>query len=364
MFIILATAALFFREDISDTMLAAGNRCVLVIVPSLYFFSVLAAFCVRSGLLELLSAPLERPARCLLRMDGSILMVLLFSQTAGYPIGTQLLQRMHEQGSIGRKEMEHLLCVCFGCGPAFLLGTVGVAVHLPPLPALLLQLSVSLPNFVLACYFAGRVDLRVNSVTGSRLHLDVENFTLSVECAAAAMLKICSMILVFSAVSGILQGCGASAFLSGLLTFAGCPEDTAESLLLSVLEISNLSLYLQQGGSLPMAAALLSFGGFCVHLQNAAICCGEFPWRKFFCIRLVTAVCSYALCFAAMRYCFGGQLTAMLPVQAQYEMHMTTKGIIPVICLLVMSVLLLSKDARLRSLKKFTKNRDNLSGCN
>ena len=361
-FLLFFAAAIQYRSEITAAILEAGSRCILVIVPSLYLFSVLAAFCVRSGVLEILASPLERLAQKCLHMDGSILMVLLFSQTAGYPIGTQLVQRMYEKGAVGRIERELLLCTCFGCGPAFLIGTVGAALHLPPLLAVFLQLSVSLPNFLLTVFLTRYGNFLTNRNPELRARLNPQDFTESVENGACAMLKICSMILVFAAISGIAKGSGAVRFLSHAVELTGSSADTAEQLVLSILEISNLPAYLQQGGSLPMAAALLSFGGACVHLQNAAICGGDFPWRKFLCIRLITAVCAYFLCSASVHLCLDGELAAMLPIRQAYEMQLTTGGAIPVICLLVMSVLLLAKEDRLQSLKKYTKFRGNLSG--
>lgn len=352
LFLMLFAAAICFREEVAAAMLEAGSRCIMVIIPSLYLFSLLAAFCVRSGVLEILAAPLEAFARKFLHMDGSILMILLFSQTAGYPIGAQLLERMYGKGAIGSTQRNCLLCVCFGCGPAFLLGTVGTILHLPPLLALLLMLSVSLPNLVLAAVLARHNDFYTAGTHEQGVSLHAEEFTQSVENAAAAMLKICSMILAFAAFSGIAQGSGAVRFLAETLGFLGCPAETAEHCILTVLEISNLPEYLQQGGSLPMAAALLSFGGICVHLQNAAICGGDFPWRKFLCIRLVSAVFSYLLCAAAVKWGFGGQVPAVLQMHPLYEAELTTQGVMPVICLLAMSVFLLAKDDRLRTVRE------------
>ena len=354
-FLMFFTAAICFREEVAAAILEAGTRCILVIIPSLYLFSVLAAFCVRSGVLGILASPLEQLARKCLHMDGSILMILLFSQTAGYPIGAQLLQRMHNEGAIGSTQRNCLLCVCFGCGPAFLLGTVGTILHLSSLLAVLLVLSVSLPNLVLAIVLARYNDFCSAGTHELGISLHAEEFTQSVENAAAAMLKICSMILTFAAFSGIAQGSGAVQFLAKTMQLIGFPAETSEHCILTVLEISNLPEYLQQGGSLPMAAALLSFGGICVHLQNAAICGGDFPWRKFLCIRLISAVFSYLLCAAVVTWGLGGQVPAMLPVQMQYEMKMTTQGVVPVICLLLMSVFLLMKNDALYSLKKIRK---------
>lgn len=361
LFLMLLAGTLRYRHEVTAAILDAGNRCIQVIIPSLYLFSILAAFCVRSGVLEILAAPLERFSRNILHMDGSILMVLLFSQTAGYPIGTQLLERLYEKGKLGSIQRDWLLCVCFGCGPAFLLGTVGGVLRLSPLCAMLLMLSVSLPNLLFALLLARRCPFQRDAASECSLTFRAAELTESVEQAAAAMLKICSMILMFSGISGLVKGSGVLGILTQTVSFLGIPKATAEPLLLTFLEISNLTEFLQQGGSLPMAAALLSFGGICVHLQNAAICGGAFPWRKFLCIRMLAAACSYLLCAVTVGCCFGGQLPAVLQIPPHYQAEMTTRGTIPVVCLILMSMLLLRKGDGLRFARKFTKCRGNLS---
>ncbi len=355
-FVMLFAAAVCYQKEVAAAVISAGSRCVLVIIPSLYLFSILAAFCIRSGVLETIAAPLDCFGRKFFRMSGILLMILLFSQTAGYPIGTQLLQQLRQKGGLQPEKEDALLCVCFGCGPAFMLGTVGGMLRLTPKLSVLLMLSVVLPNILFALLLAGRCDFRNKAVTEPRLTFTSAEFTASVENGASAMIKICSMILVFAALVGIAEGSGVPELLSGRAAdFLHCSPNVVETCFFAILEISNLTEFLRQGGSLPWAAALLSFGGICVHLQNAAICGRRFPWRKFWCIRILAACCSYGLCTAAIQLCFDGDVPAALLFEPMYESKLTTQGVIPVLCLLVMSCLLLAQAEKVQGMKKITK---------
>ncbi len=326
--VILLTAAIRFHVEISAAVLASGVRCVNILIPSLYLFSVLASLLVRSGILEILAVPIHHCGRKLLHMDGDLVMILLFSQIAGYPVGTQLLRQMQEK--YPSRHMEMLLPVCFGCGPAFLMGTVCAARGLPTDAAAVLFLSMILPNLLSAFVLAWKMDFRCSESLRPKLSLDARTFTESVESSASAMLKICSMVLIFAAFMGMAEGM--------------LPKIPAEcrDILLCVLEISNITEFLRNGGSLPMAAALLSFGGICVHLQNAAIFGEKFPSRLFWLIRLTAAVCTYGICRMGMTWLYDGTSPTFLSMNT-CRPEMTAGNIVPSVCLMLMAFLLLQK---------------------
>ncbi len=337
--IFLFVSAIRCREGIADAIINAGTRCVLVIIPSLYLFSVLAAFCIRTGILEVVSAPLNGICRRFLRTDGIFLVILLFSQLAGYPVGAQLVQQMRIKHDLPPALMRRLLCCCFGCGPAFLFGMCS---GFPRRLAALLMLSVILPNLLCGFFLIRGGKLH----TAAKISADSTDLVSAVESTAAAMLKISSMILLFAALLGML---GSFACLHRAGEFAaeltGCPPALVQSGCAAVLEISSLTEFLRHGGSLPAAAALLSFGGICVHLQNAAICGGDFPWRKFWLVRSCCAFCSYWLCRAGLR--LSGEETSPVFCELQpYSAALTENSLLPLLCLLVMVLLLLDRFAQ------------------
>lgn len=328
--LMLFAAAIVFHAEISTEILVSGRRCVTVLVPSLYLCSVLAAFLVRSGLLGILAQPVHRLSRALFHMDGDLFVILLFSQIAGYPVGAQLLQQL--DGISGRKQ-QALLTVCFGCGPAFLTGTLCAASRIPPELLAVLFLSIILPNLLIALVIARRLDLRRNAPMRPVLSVNARTFTESAASGASAMLNICGMVLAFSAFMGMAKG-----LLAQLCGAAEMPVGAAV-----LLEISNLPDFLQNGGSLPAAAAFLSFGGICVHLQNAAVCGGKFPWKLFWSIRITAAGCTYVLCRFGLELLGRGTAQAAFLPESVCQPAFLRENYLPSLCLLVMSLLLLRK---------------------
>ncbi len=311
--LVLFWCAVFFHSQIGQAVLYAGERCIRIILPSLYFFSILAAFCVRSGFLEILARPFGK--------NADLWLIVFFSQIGGYPVGAQLLHNMYQEGRISRKLEQNLLCACIGCGFGFLFATVGDSVR----KALLIWLMLSIPNFLLAGFFLHSEKNRNQKTKFPEQRPFSVLLTESVESAAAAMLKICGMILAFGAGMGILQG------VFGKLS----------ALPASILEVSNLSDYMKNGGFLPAAAGLLSFGGLCVHCQIVAVCENHLDWKKFLLCRILTAVCSGLLCQFGMKFLFPEQMPVFL-TETFVSVH-DEPSRIPVCCLLVMSVFVLKK---------------------
>ena len=297
-------------------LLAAGERCLTVLVPSLYLYSLMAAFCIRSGGLAALSRIFGK--------NGMLLAVLLFSQIAGFPVGAQLLHEMERAGSLTRPQVRRAMCVCIGCGPGFLLGTVcrGMPLGL----SLWMLFSVSLPNLVLGAVMLRncRANAELPPFPGLSIAL-----TTSADSAAGAMLKICAMVMAFAGVTGILEGLGA---------FAALPVRTAAGVR-TVLEVSCVADYMRMGGTLPWAAAFLAFGGICVHLQVAAIA-GAPDWLRFWGCRVISAACAYGICLLGVKFLFHGAVAVNL---TQPRTVLTNGSILPGACLLLMSVLLLRR---------------------
>lgn len=305
-----------FHTQVRQAVISTGTRCLTVIVPSLYLFSILAVGCVKSGFLEWLVRPFQKFCKADLSLWG----IVLFSQIGGYPIGGQLLHTLYQEQKISRQQEQDLLCVCMGCGFGFLFAVVGGSTR----TALLLLACMVLPNLLLAMWILRNCPKGSESEQKEPLSVSCL-ITESVSSGAESMLKICSMILAFGAFMGILQG------------IAG----TLSPLVRSILEISNLTDYLQNGGHLPEAVALLSFGGICVQLQISAVTENHLAWVKFLLCRVVVSGLSYGLC-RLMFFCIPAEKIPVFLTEYQYSVS-RFPDLLPVCCLMLMSVLVLKK---------------------
>ncbi len=302
----------------AEAVRAAGERCLCGLVPALFLYTMLAAACTKSGLI----ASLSRTVR------GRLAVVLVVSQLAGYPVGAQMLTEMAAAGDISREEKRRSLGICIGCGPGFLLGTVCRGMSWQAVT--LMILSVSLPNAVMM--LAAWHCLPRQRLLRTTPHLDARTLTGSVDAAAAAMVKITAMIVAFAGVGALLEESGLVAAVCAVL-----PVDTEQgtACLRAIWEVSNVSGYLEDGGGLPGAAALLAFGGVCVHLQTASIA-GEMPWLRFWGCRILAAAGAWGICRAGM-----GFLPTVPAFSASMPSVSVTGDPMPSVCLMLMAVILL-----------------------
>ncbi|MGN1403628.1 MAG: hypothetical protein ACI4XB_04840 [Ruminococcus sp.] len=291
-----------FASEIRSEMQNALNRCLTVIIPSLYAMMILSQLLVTTGIWRVLARPLRRITPKLFGMPDACFAIFLLSQFAGYPVGASMLRILTENGTLRREDAGRLLWVCYGGGPAFLLGLLGNVPHRNQVFLLIFSANV-LSNLLLACLLFRRhpVQLRQNEQVAIR----PADASLLVRCtvdAGQTLLKLCGIILCFSAVCGILDALG----LFQLLTLSAqkisldIPISTVTK---SILEITNAAaLSLPFRIRIPVFAALLSFGGFCVILQIRAVAGDVVPMKHFIAWRCAAAVFSAVCCAVGMHF--------------------------------------------------------------
>ena len=103
---------------------------------SLYAMMILSQLFLESGAWQALARPLRRFSTALFGLPESYFALFLLSQFAGYPVGASMLCTLTKQGVLSKEDASRLLCVCYGGGPAFLLGLLGTVssvsyTHLP-----------------------------------------------------------------------------------------------------------------------------------------------------------------------------------------------------------------------------------------
>ena len=257
---------IIWQREVSDAIIDAVKNCVYRIIPSLFAMSVVSTAISKSGVVS----GLFRHSK----VDGNIVTAFIFGNIGGYPIGAKLLAEMVDDGRIDTATAAAALPFCYGCGPAFSAGIVGIAVFGDArfgIAAMCADLAANATMFI--WYIATRKN-RKNAVESRSGGFSTPLMIDSVNSAVSAMTGVCSMIVFFAALRAILKSILPSLF--EIKIFA------------AVLEISNIAeLSARDGITLPIAAMLLGFGGLCVIMQVAAIVGGKFSLKKFLLSRFI-----------------------------------------------------------------------------
>lgn len=353
---ILAVLLVWAGQNAAAETTAAVKLCLNVMIPSLYAFTIISKLIISSDAYRLFAKPFGLFTRYILRMPEEFFPVFIISQFAGYPIGASLISGMYSSGRISRQEAEKMLCFCIGAGPAYIMAVAGAAAPLCPKAWAALFLSTAGANLLLVLITAPFRPLPKKSSNEYTVTLDAHSFTEAVISGAKSMTLICGSIILAAAFMGILS----KAKLLPLITkaaaaFFKCEPITAYPFVRSFFEISNLTSVIGDSYTvLPAAAAMLSFGGLCVHLQIKSVC-GSLSVVPLLIARIPSAVLAFFLCRKILPNFY--TVTA-ISVSAPIGESISVSNNQPIlsIILLIMTILILSQKNVVKT-KKMCYNR-------
>lgn len=290
-------------ETVGEAVKNSVDRCLYVIVPSMFIFMCITCFISNSGMHIILSVPFKFVAEKLFRIPKEGFAVFLLSMISGYPAGIKLVNDNFSKGIITKKQSEVMNCYCCCAGPAFITGTAGNYLYPDSNAGMLLFISVLTGNLITALIMSQTLP-KLNNTNCSKFKFKQNCFIPSVKSAGSAMLQMCIMIAAFGGLAAILKLSGfidvISYYTSGIFNL---PQSTTDSIILSLFEISNIvTLPTMQLYIFPVAAFLISFGGICVHMQIAAIADSNFSLKKFFIARIFSASVSAITAVFLMRF--------------------------------------------------------------
>lgn len=313
----------------------AVDRCMNIIIPSLFVFMALSQILVSSGLYYCVSMPFYPISRFIMGIPPQLFFVFLLGNTAGYPVGVKLLSDLCQRKIISQRTANIMSCFCCCGGPAFYSGTVGLAVFGCTGAGIAVFVSILAANFLTALVL-GRAINEDKKTSKPTFRLDGRMFTDSVISAGKSLFVICVMIVFFGAFMSSLEYCGAFSFLkdafsmseNGLVLVKSCLEIT------SLTELSGSPFYL-----LPFIAAVCSFGGLCVIIQIAALGV-DFSLVPFFISRLTSAFLSAVICRFIYPFFIPDSVLTSVTNNVKF---VKVNNFVPSFCLIMMILLLTLK---------------------
>lgn len=287
-----------YSKAVAASVSTALERCLTVIIPSLYIFTALSGFFISSGTYQLLGKIFGTFSRYILKLPEELFGIFLISSVAGYPIGAKLISELYDRSEISKTDAERLLCVCYSSGPAFVIGTVGHSMFVGSVSVkagLALFLSNFTANLILLTIMNIRKPVPERSSPTARLDFSADTIVNSVVSGGKSILIICAVIIFFASLTSVLSVTGIiGKFSLAVSAIFGISQPLSETLICAFTEISCIT-GLDSAALYPTAAAMLSFGGICVLLQIKAITGSRFSLKRFLTARPVCAGFSYIL---------------------------------------------------------------------
>lgn len=246
--------------------------CAQVLIPSLFPFMVLSSFVVNSGISAALSRILSPVTVHLFRLPGSAGVTILLSMFCGYPVGARGVRSLLDQRLITQQQAARMLYFTVGAGPAFLVFAVGASLLHNTATGIILLIAQVLSQLILGFFTRFLCKDRPDTLKQAAPKEPPMPLTnaLVTSCGDSTLgiLQLCGMVVLFSALLGILQNAGGTSFFEKLLTACGASSAVASSVLPILLEVTGgCFAAIKAGAPVALLAFAIGWGGICVHFQ-------------------------------------------------------------------------------------------------
>ncbi len=272
----LMQSIIFSKEVIADVRIGI-MRCINVLIPSLFGMMAVSEIILKTGLYRKISI-LFFPFYKILQMPAGLFSVFLLGNLAGYPVGAKLLSQLVKNGTITKETAKNMAVFCYNSGPAFVIGTVGIAVYQSIKAGIYIYASCLIANYIFAIGFSLvlKKSYKKFKTDKEKIKLSSEVLVSSVESSGKSMLMICLMVTAFSVFTSVLKTTGIFSFFN---------QPLIEKTVMAFMEITNVTSFTGNYTLMPLICFLISFGGICVLLQVKAIVRESFSLKTFLLMR-------------------------------------------------------------------------------
>ena len=107
--IVFMCMSVVFSDRIRLDFRTSLERCLFIVVPSLYIFMILSCMLVSSGTCRLLGIPFRKFSENVLHIPSELFGIFVISLVGGYPTGAKLLCSMAENNQISYEDADMFL---------------------------------------------------------------------------------------------------------------------------------------------------------------------------------------------------------------------------------------------------------------
>ena len=276
-------------ETVSAVLAQRIGCCLETLIPSLFGCMLLADLLCRCGCLT--AGRIMRRIAQRLHLPPPVCGIFTVSQIAGYPVGAVLLRQEAERGQISHETARRYAAVCFGGGPAFLVGLAGAKLFGSAAAGWLMLAAAVCSNFLMLVMLPKPPCTAQTPAHPPETVLNAAVLTQSVSRTLRSLAGICGAVLLFGILLTAMDLLHVFDLLSRILHI---PVQTLRPVLTAAADITQLAGIFRIGLPfrvlLPLAAGLLSFGGCCAQLQTCALGVSGLRMGRLMALRLCAAI--------------------------------------------------------------------------
>lgn len=244
--------------------------CAQTLIPSLFPFMVLSEFLSEYGIFDRIAFIFSPICTKILKLPSVAGGAVIMSMVGGFPVGAACCARLYSRGSLTPVQASRMLRFAVGAGPAFVIFAVGQNMLKSVSVGIILYASQVLSQLTIAVLSGIFAKDTVEKKSGTKAGRQKFSDALINSCfkSSESMIKLCAMVVLFSAIMGVLSDTHIIELVQRLLSFLFIPKPIADSLLYALTEVTAGCLNATQNGApLEFIAFAIGFGGLSVHLQ-------------------------------------------------------------------------------------------------
>lgn len=293
-----------YAAAVGDGVRAGLSNCASLLIPSLFPFLVLASLIGASSAGQRLSDLVWHILHPLTGLPRSIGAAFLMSFLGGFPVGARMLSNSLEKGGIDADTAAKALCCCVNAGPSFLVCTAGAMLRNQAAGFLLLGAQILSSLCICAWQFHGRRKIRAPAPL--YIGRKENGFVESVRSAAAGMFGICAFVIVFSALTALLEACGFFSVVCMAITqLFPVEESVVRASISGILEVTNgciAASSLQGHIRILLCAFFVSFSSCSIIFQVKSCFSTQIDFRPFYFSRLFHGALTCLFTFFGIRF--------------------------------------------------------------
>lgn len=254
--IIVCTVLLIFSKECADGALNGIQMCVNVLIPSLFPFMAAASFIVKSGISNTLGKPFGKVMKIVFGLSPCFAPVLLLSVTGGYPIGAKSCNELYKSGNADIEECKRAALFMVCAGPGFMISFIGMSVYSDKTIGMIMLcsqiFSVIITGIMNRIINRGKISYKGKENKAAKISI-TKALVEAVTDSSKGMLSICSFVILFSAIAGILS--------------AVLDDGIFKIIVMGFLEVCTGVKSVSAELPIWATAFFAGFGGLCVHFQ-------------------------------------------------------------------------------------------------
>ncbi len=293
-----------FQSSIFSGIKKGFTFCTDLLIPSLFLFMVFSEILLDVSIHGKIPKILSTISKKLFRLPGSCSLAILTGLLGGYPTGAANTKILLEKNAITKKQGEYLCYFLIGAGPAFTINVVGTCFFGNRKIGVFIFLAQFLASIILGIVLAKLLLDKKNIFNENGIiskNISKKNllniFITSVNRTSKNLFYMCSFVVFFSAVLGVIQKIIENGFIISLLNTLKIDKSLLNSIIALLFEVtSGCNLSIEHHLPIYFLIFAVSWAGISVHMQIFYILKGvEFSKLKFIFFRFIHSIIATAI---------------------------------------------------------------------